>query len=469
MNSWGPPVIWFGHLVNRTSGWLLSLGAAIGIALALSPAGVSLGFAAAVLFAAMVVRFIEEDERGFVLIMLAASMTLRIVLILVSSYYELVTHQKENLLGIGDQEFIVLWGRLFAAYAKGETMPLYNDGPMGYMMHREYYGYSINMRLLGILYYLFGYSPGASKVLNSILASVTAVVFYDIARRYFGRGVARLTLVLVLLWPSLFLWSITNLKEPLRIFLLSSTLWLYLRFCWRPSIVPVLLMGVVFLILPHVLKPSLVNILGASLAVAYALQCGLRRRTKAVVLVVLLLVVAGVGPVRQTVKARVTGGIRELMNYHRGVISTGGQVYRLYDDPALYNRSLPLEAIDLSVGKVLKVLARAWWHFLLEPFIWNPESTREVAAIPQTLVWYLLLPFAGLGMVCAIRSNAAGVWGFPIFLFCFISVVAMAGGNVGTTFRHRDMITPFVLLFGAAGVARLASAALGDRGTEAGR
>lgn len=454
---------------QRSVAWPLVAGALIGLGLSLSPAGTTLLLGAWLLLAAVIVLYCPPGDRTYLLLLVTLSLGLRLLVILALSIYERSGVLYANALGTGDEHFITLWGRLFAEYARRDSIPLKNGAPLGYMMDRDYYGYSINMKLLGILYYLFGYSPTASKVLNAVLATATGFLFYDIGRTFFGRGIARIAVILVLFWPSLFLWSVTNLKESLRIFLLSSAIWLYLRFCRSHSPVPAVLMGAVFMILPHILKGSLVNILGASLAVAYALQCGLGRRTKVVALAVLFLIVAGVGPVRQPVKARVTGGIRELMNYHRGVISTGGQVYRLYDDAALYNRSLPLEAIDLSVGKVSKVLARAWWHFLLEPFVWNAESLREKVVMPQNLLWYLLLPFAALGMVCALRRNAAGVWVFPIFLFGFISVLAMAGGNVGTTFRHRDMITPFVLLFGAAGVARLISAALGEGETEAER
>lgn len=401
----------------------------------------------------MVAYFIEEDERSFVLILLLVSMAARTTLILLFSYYELSTSVSEDVLGIGDQEFITLWGRLYAEYASGESQPLVHGSSIGYMMHRDYYGYSINMKLLGILYYLFGYSPIASKVFNAMLASTTGVVFYAIARQYFGRLVARFTFFLVLLWPSLVMWSITNLKEALRIFLVGVIMLLYTRVCRNFRVARVVVIGGLLVLLTHTLRTGLVAVLAAALLLASFFELGMRLKVKVAILLGLALLLLFVGPLRQATTQRLGGEVKNLINYHRGVVSTGGQIYHLYDDPRYYTSDLG--ALDVSAFEVLKAFARAWWHFLLEPFVWNAESLREKAVMPQNLFWYLLLPLAGLGLMCVVRIGAAGAWGFPLVLFSFISVIALASGNVGTAFRHRDMITPFVLLFGAAGITRL--------------
>ncbi len=43
---------------------------------------------------------------------------------------------------------------------------------------------------------------------------------------------------------------------------------------------------------------------------------------------------------------------------------------------------------------------------------------------------------------------------FVIFAYIIVlgSIIAMNSGNIGTVFRHRDMLTPLFLIFGSVGL-----------------
>ena len=69
--------------------------------------------------------------------------------------------------------------------------------------------------LIMLLYGAFGFVPLLPKLLNAVIAALSAVLIFEIGRRAFSRPVALLAAVGVALIPSLVIWSIAALKEPM--------------------------------------------------------------------------------------------------------------------------------------------------------------------------------------------------------------------------------------------------------------
>ena len=42
-----------------------------------------------------------------------------------------------------------------------------------------------------------------------------------------------------------------------------------------------------------------------------------------------------------------------------------------------------------------------------------------------------------------------------VYIIIFGSIIVTHSGNIGTVFRHRDMLTPFFLLFGSLGLLKI--------------
>lgn len=92
---------------------------------------------------------------------------------------------------------------------------------------------------------------------------------------------------------------------------------------------------------------------------------------------------------------------------------------------------------------------------MLVPFPWKIYSLRQLLSIPQTIVWYILIPFIIIGITVAIRFKIWQNFAILTYLFIITSVYALVEGNVGSAFRHRDLVLPFYLIYAAVGIAKV--------------
>lgn len=99
---------------------------------------------------------------------------------------------------------------------------------------------------------------------------------------------------------------------------------------------------------------------------------------------------------------------------------------------------------DPLVG-TLRYLPRGVAYVLFAPFPWSVSRALDLLPVPEMLLWYLALVGAALTVISYRRSRRLLL---PLVLFvggtCLI--LALAEGNVGTLFRHRAMVIPFVLI-----------------------
>jgi hypothetical protein len=125
-------------------------------------------------------------------------------------------------LAMGDSDFHSQRGYALAQYAQGVREPV--------VLYRiQQYGWSGYAYLIGLFYYLFGFSPVAVKMVNCLLGALLCPVIYHLAKGIFHSGVARWASVAVALYPSLILWSATNLKEASLTLLTALLLLLFVK------------------------------------------------------------------------------------------------------------------------------------------------------------------------------------------------------------------------------------------------
>jgi hypothetical protein len=84
---------------------------------------------------------------------------------------------------------------------------------------------NVYTRFFGFLYVIFGYQPLLAIVVNCLLGSLTGVFVYLAARRVASVGVAACAGLLVSFVPSVFLWSLFNLREAAITCAVAVALW----------------------------------------------------------------------------------------------------------------------------------------------------------------------------------------------------------------------------------------------------
>ena len=89
-------------------------------------------------------------------------------------------------------------------------------------------------------------------------------------------------------------------------------------------------------------------------------------------------------------------------------------------------------------------------HLLLAPFPWQlgTGSVRMALTAPEMAVWWLM--FFGLvlpGLTFAIRHRFSEFTPLLLFLVLMGVVYSLSFGNVGTAYRQRAQLMPYLIIF----------------------
>jgi len=427
---------------------IIILGVLFGVLTIFSPASLfSLAFI--LLVAVGIHKFSDAAERNLLIRFFLIAVAIRFFLVLLSKFIlgaagkwtYLESYKSATLFGDTIINTIVGWW--YTLNAMGEPLGDYSrrvvsTGSLGD------YGRSGYMYLIALFYRAFGYSPISVIFNNCILGALNGIVYYSIAKSIGGLRAARITAILVIFFPSLILWSIANLKDTIFIFLTGVVLWSALRlsrrFRMKFLISLILALALQYFIRDWIIVPSVI-------VISFYLFF---KRLKKLNLLLLVLILCSFIPVFMpridTVKSR-------LVDYHRGVISSGGNTYKLYEDWVYYPNS---RSGGVTYPAFLRGYIRGWLHFLLEPLPWKVYYSKPfLIASPQMLIWYLLLPLSLSGILMQLRYNWRESLPLVMYIFIIGSILVFTGGNIGTAFRFRDILTPLILLFASIGLVGL--------------
>lgn len=395
----------------------------------------------------------EPAEAPFLLGLFGIGVGMRFILLAGTYAFLVWTHTNyyggDDLGGIpalfADSGFSAVRGWRWVQFLLGELRPLEMEEIL------KPYGRGGHLVLIAGFHALFGFSPFLVTTLNCFFSVWTGLVVYSLVRRWAAPQAAQWAALLTTFFPSLILWSLTNLKDPTFIFwitLLPWAWWFYARTQAKRYIALSLLsLLCIAAIRPHFFPAVLIS---SWVALLVLTRPPLKRRWILLTLATVLLLF---------LKGKIGWFLWEraeelLVAYHRGVVSTGGLTYQLFEGH-VYDPSFPIGA----VGKIdlLRAFAIGWIHVLLEPFPWKIGSVLSLIALPQIMVWYLLLLAAVFGMRGLLRKETSFGLVLMIHLFLLGSVLVFGAGNVGTDFRIRDTLTPLVLALSALGLTATAS------------
>jgi len=422
--------------------------AVIGIALGLISvvsAGTLFDLFLCALIAYAIYKYSPSDEKDFLIKLFISGVVLRILLlVLIQSmlmhngrWFE--SYGDKAVYLFGDEGYYTIRSWWITQYVSGLDL-----GASKFNNAFGFYGQSFYLYIVAFFYYLFGYSPVSVVFLNIIFGVLTGIVYYFIGLEIAGRNAARVAAIVTVFFPSLVIWSISNLKDPLFIFLMGIILLSFvklvknnrLRYIW-PIFIALLLQ---LLVRP---KTYLYIMAVMTWVIASYLMIRKKIRLSHMILLIMILIVLlpALYPKFESVKIA-------LVNQQKAAAS-GGIHYRIYDDWVYHNFA---DVSKVTNFQLLKALFKGWVHFFLEPFIWKTRSFASLSVFPQMVVWYFIVLFGFLGLFAKLKQNDGVAVSLIVFLLLVGSIFAMTGGNIGTTFRMRDMLTPLIILFSSIGI-----------------
>ncbi len=284
-----------------------------------------------------------------------------------------------------------------------------------------------------IVYYFTDKSPLSLIFINCLVSSLTAILIYYITKQLYNIKAAKISAILTAFWPSLFIWSVQNLKEPLSIFLMALIIWavLLLKKKFRFYLLFIIVLSSI------ALKELRIVSFFMFYAVIFPFSLILFLWKKNRVLFIFLILLAGIG-LPLLIKEYLTHQLNhqsllEYINYMRTARAYGSTA-------VLPNFSIAKPAGFISFAPLALLIA---W---LAPFPWQIGSMSQIASMPEMLLYYLLLPamFLGLRFVMKHKIREGGV--IVVYIFIMMLVLAFIEGNVGTLFRHRAMVLPFMFI-----------------------
>ncbi|MCS6860515.1 MAG: glycosyltransferase family 39 protein [Abditibacteriales bacterium] len=283
---------------------------------------------------------------------------------------------------------------------------------------------------------------------NWAVGAVNALLIYHIAKQLFNVEVARRASLLVAFLPMFAFWSALLYKEAIVLMFIALSIYATLQLQRRLSVMYALLLALSLLGL-QMFRAYLSYLMGASIVLAFLVapkreaHKGLNYPTRVAMLSILLVFAAAFGGLQ-----RAKGHLESQLN-----VSALERLMSSRVELATSGASGFLAEVDTStLSGALSYLPKGMAYLLLAPAPWQFGSVRQTMAIPETLLWYALIPFTLVGMANAWRHRRSETLVIFAFTFSLTLFYALFIGNIGTAVRERTQMFAFWFIFAAAGL-----------------
>ena len=434
--------------------WAALAGGATGVAYVLSPLSiVAVLMLAGVL--SLAVRGLPADERRRVLWLLGAAIALRVAAI---AALFITANPDAGSFGnfFGDEWFYLVRGLRLYAMWMGDAISLES-----FIYAYDKTGYTSYQNVLVFLSILFGPAPYGIHMFNMAVFVAGTVLLYRVVRASYGTAAATLGLAYLLFLPSLFMWSVSALKESLYLFLTSVVLIATLGIARARAVVT--RVAALALVIAAGWWLDTLRVGGEAItlggaAVGYLWRLFTLRR--AFIAAAAAVFVVGLAVVWQRgIPSRVQSRLQQSARYHRGHVFTPGHSYKLLDQRFYSSAWAPLAEPTLTRTEAARYLIRATFNFLAQPLPWRAESKAELAYVPEQLVWYAALLLVPFGLAAGFKRDALLTCVLAGYTFVSAGVIALNSGNIGTLVRHRALVAPYLGWISALGLVSLLTAA----------
>ena len=301
-----------------------------------------------------------------------------------------------------------------------------------------------------IVYYFTDKSPLSMVFINCLASSLTIIFIYNITKQLYNEKAARISAILTAFWPSLFIWSTQNLKEPSSNFLIAILIWaiLQLKVKFRFHLLFIVILSSLALKELREVSFLMFYIMILPFSLVFSKVLFLWKRHRILLIFLIALIVLAIATLLNTYLAKLLP--RNTTNFSLAEYLRHMRTYRAYGNTAFLS-DLDITAPGGFVSFLPAALSIAW----LAPFPWQLGSMLQVIAMPEMILYYLLLPAMFLGWRFIVRHKISEGGIIIVYIFIMMLVLAFVEGNVGTLFRHRAMVLPFMFVLIGIGLEKI--------------
>jgi len=292
------------------------------------------------------------------------------------------------------------------------------------------------------IYYVFGHNQLLAQFVNATIGSVTVLVIYAIAKDLFDVEVAQWTGRFMAFFPQMVFWSGAIYKDPAIMLCIALCMYAVLKlnheFTFKYVVLFVgaslALMTLRFYVFYFVAFATMGTfVLSQRRGVAGSIGSYF-------VLIAIFIAAFSFAARQETVEQQ-----RSYFTLERLQITRADQV--------MWGQSAYAPKADVSTTQgALAVLPVGLAYLLFAPFPWAVHNIRQALTVPETLVWYALMPALLRGLLFTIRTRFRPALPILVFAASLTCAYAVFQGNVGTAYRQRTQVTMFYFILMAAGL-----------------
>lgn len=346
----------------------------------------------------------------------------------------------------GDEElykFRTVWVRNL-----GQGIPI---SPADVIYSYDDVGRTSHLFALALVQALVGDAPYGLHLLSMMLYFCGVLALYRFIRLSFGGVVAMAGLAGLLFIPSLAVWSISVLKEPMNVFTIAAQV-MCAVYAVRArgygqkalAVAGVLAFGFAMESLRAGGLATAVGGMLAGAALIWLLERGRRLLAALVIVPAVIVALAGM----EQVQNRVLGTMRAVAFHHAGHVLTPGQSYQLVDPDYYPSRIQLLES--MPADDAARYALAAMWSYFVQPLPWL-ESRTVRAYLPEQVAWYGMVFLVPFGVVAGLRRDRVLTVMLVTHAVIAILIVALTSGNIGTLIRHRSLVLVYLIWLSALG------------------
>ena len=286
------------------------------------------------------------------------------------------------------------------------------------------------------IFFLFG-APGGQilLVINCFLHAAIIVPVYFICRDLeIKNSVTEFIFLLFLFWPSTFCWSLFNFKEPMILFAAFTVIALSMRARKSATGINFLLLSLSLFIL-YCLKGHLGVIIPA-IAVYFIFLWRWPFKNALIIISSLLVIL------RQTMPNPI---FSDLHLKSAGLLSMFWSMRR---KSQFSNTGFFGNLITGTYARNLLYLPFGLSAVLFLPFLLRPFAIAHVVANFESMIWWCFIPFLFSGILVAVRSELKKAFPALAIFFCWLGILILTQGNMGTLLRQKSLIyyTGFIFI-----------------------